>query len=85
MPSLSPPAARGRIINTTSGTGLFGTVGRTNYGAAKAGIVSLTTITATGTGGLAAGASPAPARSQPRRPGGRVLGPRAGAARTHMR
>jgi NAD(P)-dependent dehydrogenase (short-subunit alcohol dehydrogenase family) len=37
---------RGRIINTTSGTGLFGTVGQANYGAAKAGIVSLTTITA---------------------------------------
>jgi NAD(P)-dependent dehydrogenase (short-subunit alcohol dehydrogenase family) len=35
-----------RIINTTSGTGLFGTVGQANYGAAKAGIVSLTTITA---------------------------------------
>ncbi len=40
-------AARGRrIINTTSGTGLFGTVGQANYGAAKAGIVSLTTIAA---------------------------------------
>ncbi len=38
--------AGGRIINTTSGTGLFGTVGQANYGAAKAGIVSLTTITA---------------------------------------
>jgi len=36
----------GRIINTTSGTGLFGTVGQANYGAAKAGIVSLTAITA---------------------------------------
>jgi NAD(P)-dependent dehydrogenase (short-subunit alcohol dehydrogenase family) len=36
----------GRIINTTSGTGLFGTVGQANYGAAKGGIVSLTTITA---------------------------------------
>jgi NAD(P)-dependent dehydrogenase (short-subunit alcohol dehydrogenase family) len=36
----------GRVINTTSGTGLFGTVGQANYGAAKAGIVSLTTITA---------------------------------------
>jgi NAD(P)-dependent dehydrogenase (short-subunit alcohol dehydrogenase family) len=40
------PAPGGRIINTTSGTGLFGTVGQANYGAAKAGIVSLTTITA---------------------------------------
>jgi NAD(P)-dependent dehydrogenase (short-subunit alcohol dehydrogenase family) len=36
----------GRIINTTSGTGLFGTAGQANYGAAKAGIISLTTITA---------------------------------------
>lgn len=36
----------GRIINTTSGTGLFGTPGQANYGAAKAGIVSLTTIAA---------------------------------------
>jgi NAD(P)-dependent dehydrogenase (short-subunit alcohol dehydrogenase family) len=36
----------GRIINTTSGTGLFGTVGQANYGAAKAGIISLTTIAA---------------------------------------
>ncbi len=36
----------GRVINTTSGTGLFGTVGQANYGAAKAGIVSLTTIAA---------------------------------------
>ena len=39
-------AGGGRIINTTSGTGLFGTAGEANYGAAKAGIVSLTTITA---------------------------------------
>src|SRR3954452_5999247 len=36
----------GRIVNTTSGTGLFGNVGQANYGAAKAGIVALTTITA---------------------------------------
>src|SRR3954452_12403936 len=36
----------GRIINTTSGTGLFGNAGQANYGAAKAGIVGLTTITA---------------------------------------
>ena len=41
-----PVGSGGRIINTTSGTGLFGTVGQANYGAAKAGIVSLTTITA---------------------------------------
>lgn len=36
----------GRIINTTSGTGLYGNVGQANYGAAKAGIVAMTTITA---------------------------------------
>ncbi|GGJ62799.1 SDR family NAD(P)-dependent oxidoreductase [Streptomyces brasiliensis] len=36
----------GRIVNTTSGTGLFGNAGQANYGAAKAGIVSLTQITA---------------------------------------
>ena len=36
----------GRIVNTTSGTGLFGQVGQSNYGAAKAGIANLTAITA---------------------------------------
>jgi NAD(P)-dependent dehydrogenase (short-subunit alcohol dehydrogenase family) len=39
-------AVSGRIVNTTSGSGLFGNVGQTNYGAAKAGIASLTIITA---------------------------------------
>ena len=32
----------GRVINTTSGAGLFGNVGQTNYAAAKAGIVGMT-------------------------------------------
>lgn len=36
----------GRVINTTSGTGLFGNAGQANYGAAKAGIAGLTVITA---------------------------------------
>src|SRR5581483_11073824 len=36
----------GRVINTTSGTGLFGNAGQANYGAAKAGIAGLTTVTA---------------------------------------
>jgi NAD(P)-dependent dehydrogenase (short-subunit alcohol dehydrogenase family) len=36
----------GRIVNTTSGSGLFGQVGQSNYGAAKAGIAGLTMITA---------------------------------------
>ncbi len=35
-----------RIINTTSGSGLFGTTGQANYGAAKAGIAGLTIIAA---------------------------------------
>jgi NAD(P)-dependent dehydrogenase (short-subunit alcohol dehydrogenase family) len=37
----------GRIINTTSGAGLFGNVGQANYTAAKAGIVGLTLTAAT--------------------------------------
>jgi NAD(P)-dependent dehydrogenase (short-subunit alcohol dehydrogenase family) len=36
----------GRIINTTSGTGLFGNIGQSPYGAAKAAIANLTLITA---------------------------------------
>lgn len=36
----------GRIVNTTSGTGLFGNVGQANYGAAKAAIANLTVIAA---------------------------------------
>ena len=35
-----------RIINTTSGSGLFGTAGQANYGAAKAGLAGLTIIAA---------------------------------------
>ena len=35
-----------RVINVTSGSGLWGNVGQTNYGAAKAGIANLTTIAA---------------------------------------
>ncbi|MBV9577834.1 MAG: SDR family oxidoreductase [Chloroflexi bacterium] len=38
--------ADGRIINTTSPTGLYGNVGQTNYGAAKAGIAMFTMIAA---------------------------------------
>jgi NAD(P)-dependent dehydrogenase (short-subunit alcohol dehydrogenase family) len=37
---------RGRIVNTTSGTGLAGNVGQAAYGAAKAGIANLTMTTA---------------------------------------
>jgi NAD(P)-dependent dehydrogenase (short-subunit alcohol dehydrogenase family) len=35
-----------RIINTTSASGVFGNVGQSNYGAAKAGIAAFTIITA---------------------------------------
>ena len=35
-----------RIINTTSPSGIYGNVGQTNYGAAKAGIASMTIIAA---------------------------------------
>ncbi len=35
-----------RIVNTTSPSGIYGNVGQTNYGAAKAGIASLTVIAA---------------------------------------
>jgi NAD(P)-dependent dehydrogenase (short-subunit alcohol dehydrogenase family) len=37
---------RGRVINTSSPAGVFGNVGQTNYGAAKAGIAMFTIIAA---------------------------------------
>lgn len=36
----------GRVINTSSPSGVFGNVGQTNYGAAKAGIAAFTVISA---------------------------------------
>jgi NAD(P)-dependent dehydrogenase (short-subunit alcohol dehydrogenase family) len=39
-------AVRGRVINTSSPSGVFGNVGQANYGAAKAGIAGLTMIAA---------------------------------------
>lgn len=39
-------ARRACIVNTTSTSGLFGNIGQSNYGAAKAGIASFTVITA---------------------------------------
>ncbi|HET9608600.1 MAG TPA: SDR family oxidoreductase [Acidimicrobiales bacterium] len=36
----------GRVVNTTSPSGIYGNVGQTNYGAAKAGIASFTIIAA---------------------------------------
>lgn len=38
-------AVSGRVVNTTSGAGLFGNIGQSNYGPAKAAIASLTMIT----------------------------------------
>ena len=38
--------AFGRIVNTSSPSGIYGNVGQTNYGAAKAGIAGLTVIAA---------------------------------------
>src|SRR5688572_27263348 len=38
--------AKGRIINTSSTSGIYGNVGQTNYGAAKAGIAAFTIIAA---------------------------------------
>lgn len=37
---------RGRIVNTSSPSGLFGNIGQVNYGAAKAGIAAFTVIAA---------------------------------------
>ena len=37
---------KGRIINTSSTSGIYGNVGQTNYGAAKAGIAAFTIIAA---------------------------------------
>jgi NAD(P)-dependent dehydrogenase (short-subunit alcohol dehydrogenase family) len=39
-------AVRARIVNTSSGAGLMGSVGQGNYGAAKAGIAALTVVAA---------------------------------------
>jgi NAD(P)-dependent dehydrogenase (short-subunit alcohol dehydrogenase family) len=39
-------AVDARIINTTSASGIYGAVGQSNYGAAKAGIAAFTVITA---------------------------------------
>ncbi|HUQ55854.1 SDR family oxidoreductase [Lentzea sp.] len=39
-------AVSGRVINTSSGAGLFGSVGQVNYSAAKAGIASMTLVAA---------------------------------------
>jgi NAD(P)-dependent dehydrogenase (short-subunit alcohol dehydrogenase family) len=46
LQSKSGAAVDGRVINTTSHSGIFGTVGQTNYGAAKSGVASLTIIAA---------------------------------------
>ncbi len=38
--------AYGRVVVTTSGSGLFGNFGQTNYGAAKAGLIGMTNVLA---------------------------------------
>jgi NAD(P)-dependent dehydrogenase (short-subunit alcohol dehydrogenase family) len=38
--------SRGRIVNTTSGSGMYGNIGQSAYGAAKAAIANLTIVTA---------------------------------------
>ncbi|MGW7430718.1 SDR family oxidoreductase [Streptomyces sp. NPDC054861] len=43
-------AVAARVVNTTSGAGLLGSVGQGNYAAAKAGIVGLTLVAAAETG-----------------------------------
>lgn len=43
---LTGEPVKGRIINTTSTSGIYGNVGQTNYGAAKAGIAAFTVIAA---------------------------------------
>src|SRR5205807_9367208 len=44
--SQSGEEVRGRVINTSSPSGVFGNVGQANYGAAKAGIAAFTLIAA---------------------------------------
>lgn len=44
--SLMREQGYGRIVNTTSGAGLFGNFGQANYGAAKMGLVGLTRVLA---------------------------------------
>ncbi|ALM84614.1 SDR family oxidoreductase [Bordetella sp. N] len=46
LQKLSGEAVDARIINTSSSSGLYGNIGQTNYGAAKAGIAALTIIAA---------------------------------------
>ena len=43
---LTGEPVKGRIINTSSTSGIYGNVGQTNYGAAKAGIAAFTIIAA---------------------------------------
>lgn len=46
LQKLSGEPVDARIINTSSSSGLYGNIGQTNYGAAKAGIAALTVIAA---------------------------------------
>ena len=46
MSKLNDAPVFGRVINTSSTSGIYGNIGQTNYGAAKAGIASFTIIAA---------------------------------------
>ena len=65
----------GRIINTTSVSGIYGNPGQTNYGAAKAGIAAFTIIAALELAPLRRDGE----RGGARRPHPHDRGPRAGA------
>ena len=54
-----------RIINTTSPSGIYGNVGQTNYGAAKAGIAAFTIIAAKELGGTASRSTRSPPAPSP--------------------
>jgi len=55
-----------RIINTTSPSGIYGNVGQANYGAAKAGIASMTVIAAMELGATALPSTPSRRLRSPR-------------------
>jgi NAD(P)-dependent dehydrogenase (short-subunit alcohol dehydrogenase family) len=56
----------GRIINTSSASGLFGNFGQANYGAAKAGLAGLTRVLSLEGAGRGIRSTPSP---RSRRPG----------------
>jgi NAD(P)-dependent dehydrogenase (short-subunit alcohol dehydrogenase family) len=55
----------GRIVNTTSASGLFGNFGQANYGAAKAGLAGLNRVLATRVPAAAPRSMPSPRSPRP--------------------